>query len=132
MKVKSLSHVRLFATPWTGAHQAPPSMGFSRQAVWGCKESHTTELLNNNYSILSRVLALSSENHSGLSVLPREQMLTFQVLRDSVYLTPRQQPFFFFLAKACYYSLPKFEMKFNSMLHWKKKFFFNKGEQVKE
>ena len=30
-KVKSLSHVRLFATPWTAAHQAPPPMGFSRQ-----------------------------------------------------------------------------------------------------
>ena len=25
------SHVRLFMTPWTAAHQAPPSMGFSRQ-----------------------------------------------------------------------------------------------------
>ena len=34
MKVKSLSHVRLFATPWTVAHQAPPSMGFSRQENW--------------------------------------------------------------------------------------------------
>ena len=32
--VKSLSHVRLFATPWTIAHQAPPSMGFSRQEHW--------------------------------------------------------------------------------------------------
>ena len=30
-KVKSLSHVRLLATPWTAAHQAPPSMAFSRQ-----------------------------------------------------------------------------------------------------
>ena len=30
-KVKSLSRVWLLATPWTGAHQAPPSMGFSRQ-----------------------------------------------------------------------------------------------------
>ena len=29
-KVKSLSRVRLFATAWTAAHQAPPSMGFSR------------------------------------------------------------------------------------------------------
>ena len=28
------SHVRLFATPWTGAHQAPLSMGFSRQEYW--------------------------------------------------------------------------------------------------
>ena len=34
VKVKSLSRVRLFATPWTAAHQAPPSMGFSRQEYW--------------------------------------------------------------------------------------------------
>ena len=33
-KVKLLSHVRLFATPWTVAHQAPLSMGFSRQEYW--------------------------------------------------------------------------------------------------
>ena len=32
--VKSLSRVRLFATPWTVAYQAPPSMGFSRQEYW--------------------------------------------------------------------------------------------------
>ena len=31
MKVKLLSRVRLLATPWTAAYQAPPSMGFSRQ-----------------------------------------------------------------------------------------------------
>ena len=31
MKVKPLSPVRLLATPWTAAHQAPPSMGFSRR-----------------------------------------------------------------------------------------------------
>ena len=29
-----LSRVRLFVTPWTVAHQAPPSMGFSRQKYW--------------------------------------------------------------------------------------------------
>ena len=34
VKVKSLSPVRLFGTPWTAAHQAPPSMGFSRQEYW--------------------------------------------------------------------------------------------------
>ena len=33
-EVKSLSRVRLFATPWTVAGQAPPSMGFSRQEYW--------------------------------------------------------------------------------------------------
>ena len=30
----SLSHVQLLATPWTAAHQAPPSMGFSGQECW--------------------------------------------------------------------------------------------------
>ena len=34
VKVKSFSRVRLLATPWTAAHQAPPSMGFSRQEYW--------------------------------------------------------------------------------------------------
>ena len=33
-RVKSLSHVRLFAIPWTVAYNAPPSMGFSRQEYW--------------------------------------------------------------------------------------------------
>ena len=32
--MKSLSHVRLLATPWTAAHQASPPMGFSRQEYW--------------------------------------------------------------------------------------------------
>ena len=34
MKVKSLSCVQLFATAWTVAYQAPPSIGFSRQECW--------------------------------------------------------------------------------------------------
>ena len=34
VKVKSLSRVRLFATPWTAAHQAPLSLGLSRQEYW--------------------------------------------------------------------------------------------------
>ena len=34
MKVKSLSRVRLLATPWTAAYQAPLSVGFSRQEYW--------------------------------------------------------------------------------------------------
>ena len=33
-EVKSLSHVQLFATPWTTAYQAPLCMGFSRQEYW--------------------------------------------------------------------------------------------------
>ena len=34
MKVKLLSQVRLFVTPWTVAYQAPPSVGFPRQEDW--------------------------------------------------------------------------------------------------
>ena len=34
VKVKSLSCVQLLVTPWTAVHQAPPSMGFSRQEYW--------------------------------------------------------------------------------------------------
>ena len=35
VKVKSLSLVQLFVTPWTVVYQASPSMGFSRQEYWG-------------------------------------------------------------------------------------------------
>ena len=34
VKVKSFSRARLFATPWTVAHQTPPSTEFSRQEYW--------------------------------------------------------------------------------------------------
>ena len=42
VKVKSLSRVRLLATPWTAAYQALPSMGFSRQKYWS--EGHRYHL----------------------------------------------------------------------------------------
>jgi len=41
VKVKSLSHVRLLATPWTAAYQAPPSMGFARQEYWSGVPLHS-------------------------------------------------------------------------------------------
>ena len=44
VKVKSLSHVRLLATPWTTAYQAPPSMGFSRQEHWSGVPSPSQDL----------------------------------------------------------------------------------------
>ena len=41
VKVKSLSCVRLLATSWTAAYQAPPSMGFSRQEYWSGLHAET-------------------------------------------------------------------------------------------
>ena len=41
VKVKSLSRVRLFTTPGTVAHQAPTSMGFSRQEYWSVLPFHS-------------------------------------------------------------------------------------------
>ena len=44
VKVKSLSRVRLLATPWTAAYQAPLSMGFSRQEYWSGVPSPSPQL----------------------------------------------------------------------------------------
>ena len=43
VKVKSLSHVRLFATLWTAARQAPLPMGFSRQEYWSALQFPSPE-----------------------------------------------------------------------------------------
>ena len=48
VKVKSLSCVRLLTTPWIAAHQAPPSMGFSRQEYWS-----GVPLLSTTYFLVS-------------------------------------------------------------------------------
>ena len=47
VRVKSLSHVRLFATPWTTASQPPLSMGFSRQEYWSGVPLPSPKLLHN-------------------------------------------------------------------------------------
>ena len=51
MKGKSLSRVRLLATPWTAAHQAPPSMGFSRQEYWSVVPLPSPEAFNKGTEI---------------------------------------------------------------------------------
>ena len=67
VKVKSLSHVQFFMTPWTVAYQASPSMGFSRQEYWiGChfllhvfiKYKMTSQGKCNNTQILFQYLSI--------------------------------------------------------------------------
>ena len=55
VKVKSLSPVRLLATPWTAAHQAPPSMGFSRQEYWSGLPLPSPASLSSSPKIKSQV-----------------------------------------------------------------------------
>ena len=70
--MKLLSHVRLFATPWTVAYQAPPSMGFSRREYWsGLPFPSPGDLPNPG--IEPRSLALQADS------FPAE---LFQILKD--------------------------------------------------
>ena len=63
VKVKSLSRVRLLATPWTTAYQAPPSMGFSGQEYWiGVSLPSTYYVLNVSYGLFWRFLYNSSND----------------------------------------------------------------------
>ena len=56
------SRVRLCATPWTAAYQAPPSMGFSRQQYWSGVPSPMTNL---DSVLKSRDITLLSKGSSG-------------------------------------------------------------------
>jgi len=63
VKVKSLSHVRLLATPWTAAYQAPPSMGFSRQEY--CSGVPLPSLSNDSNVAFSHVFSAYLTNTLG-------------------------------------------------------------------
>ena len=54
VKVKLLSRVRLLETPWTAAHQAPPSMAFSRQVYWSGVPLPSPNLVLIPYIIIPR------------------------------------------------------------------------------
>ena len=75
VKVKSLSHIQLFTTPWTAAYQAPLSMGFSRQEYWSgvplrsilipipkksstkeCSNHWTTALISHTSKVMLKIL----------------------------------------------------------------------------
>ena len=59
VKVKSLSRIRLLATPWTAAFQAPPSIGFSRQEYWSgvpLPYYRTTALISHASKVMLKIL----------------------------------------------------------------------------
>ena len=62
LEVKSLSRVWLIATPWTAAHQAPPSMGFSRQEYWSGVPLPSLTNSNTNLKYLHNVYYMPSIN----------------------------------------------------------------------
>ena len=73
MKGKSLSHLRLLATPWAAAYQAPPSMGSSRQEYWsGVPQSQLFPAYTQVYSRQAVVLFNCIWN-----VVERERQLLF-------------------------------------------------------
>ena len=83
--MKSLSRVRLLATPWTAAYQAPPSMGFSRQEYWsGLSWLRTI----NTYYAKIPVFPLSAENshHHIPDACPFEDEFDFSASTDSLWL----------------------------------------------
>ena len=88
------SHVRLFATPWTVAHQAPLSMGFPRQEYWVAfgRRLLTTGLLGK-----PRHLTFWSKRPRSEMKSNRETALSFEEINLPIQpcLPP---PFFFFLS----------------------------------
>ena len=73
VKVKSLSRVRLLATPWTAAHQASRSMGFSRQDYWSgvplpspLSEGRQTE--NHNHGKLTNLITWTTALSNSMQI----------------------------------------------------------------
>ena len=59
-QVKLLSRVRLLATPWTVAHQAPPYMGFARQEYWSGVPLPSLEFTSGFFQIVNPLRAFKS------------------------------------------------------------------------
>ena len=99
VKVKSLSCVRLLETPWTAAHQAPPSLGFSRQEHWSGlpfpSPMHETEKWKWSRSVVSEPTYWTTkpqgESHSFSSTVDKNQcslaLVSFPKTTSSVYTT---------------------------------------------
>ena len=76
VKVKSLSPVRLFATSWTEAYQAPPSMGFSRQKYWSGVPSPSPQVY---VRLLGKCLSSNSNFKKGQHSYKFSILLFYQI-----------------------------------------------------
>ena len=87
VKVKSLSRVRLFTTPWTAAHQAPPSMGFSRQEYWsGVPLPSPLTLLGLHFTLWLEIPCHHMELPYASSATIREKLFSTQSLNKKAVL----------------------------------------------
>ena len=94
VKVKSLSRVQLLATPWTAAHQAHPSVGFSRQEYWSGvplpSPDHNFRVLYVRYqkcAILTRYTLLykiETNNHKTVLITKMQPEISYSLLFYSV------------------------------------------------
>ena len=88
VKVKSLSHVWLLATPWTAAHQAPPFTGFSRQEYWSSASASVLPMNAQDWSPLGWTgwISLQSKGLSGVfsnTTVQKHQFFDAQVSSQS-------------------------------------------------
>ena len=80
VKMKSLSRVRLLATPWNAAYQAPPSMGFSRQEYWsGLPLPSPTPLINTDNDF-----HIKKGNISKFKIINLTLQFSLSVMSDSL------------------------------------------------
>ena len=96
-EVKSLSRVRLFATPWTVAYQASPSMGFSRQEYWnGLPFPSPGDLLDpgiepRSLSLEAGALTSKPPDHRKSKRVPEKHLFLLDWLCQSLWLCGSQQ-----------------------------------------
>ena len=96
MKVKSLSRVRLWATPQTAAYQAPPSMGFSRQEYWSGVPSPSPKQLSLGITKFTKLINqftspemnpkedITSEGSSFITLSIYSNLATFLVIKKHI------------------------------------------------
>ena len=84
MKVKSLSRVRLLATPWTTAYQTPPSMGFSRQEYWSGVPLPSPAIVHRvtKNSDMNKPVSNNNKFPNILSFVHQHLIIVVEVLKD--------------------------------------------------